>query len=119
MKAARSIVLPIVATVVSLSWVFALFVFTLSTSELHQLEHVAQGFEPNLPGATRLYQRIYGYVFVIPCAISAAGFTFLRSDEAEVTRLTWFICLSLLAVLLWGIFSFTAVHVGFMLKYYI
>lgn len=140
MKVPRAIALPIVLTVWTLTVITAAFCFSMSTSESSRLEYlresahklelpgITNGLTASeltslkegrstlslpLPSVTEFYFRWYGIGLLFPVPSLVAGYPLLRPSECSMTTLTWFVCLSVLAMVLWSLCSYLAVHIGY------
>ena len=112
MNVPRNIALPIVLTMCALTGITALFSFLISTSEVDKLRHVSQMNKDDLPSVTEFYSHIYGLAFVLPALSWPVGFVLLRQPHCELAPLTRFVCLCVLATVLWSLYSHIAVYVG-------
>ena len=136
MKVPRAIALPIVLTICALTLLTTTYCFLISHFDSQQLEHLSNSeSKPNtqgmtnpppakadlsairegnkaLPGITQLYFRWFRLGFLLPVITLIAGSRLLRSSECSVTALTWFACLSVLAMVLWSLCYLLAVHLG-------
>ena len=113
MNVPRNIALPIVLTMCALTAITACFSFVISAGEPHQLEHLRDLNKSDLPGLTEFYSHNYGLGFVLPALNWPVGLILLRQPDCGRALLTWCVCLSLLAIVLWSLYSYMAVHVGF------
>ena len=137
MKVPRAIALPIVLTVCALTLLTATVCTFITFFESRQLEHLSnpkhkhntpgmtnsplEGSNSDakserygtLPWITRLYFQWFRIGFLVPVSSLIGGYFLLRSSECSMAALTWFVCLSGLATILWPTFCFLAVHLGF------
>ena len=67
-----------------------------------------------MPSVTEFYYRWFAIGFVLPVFSAITGICLLRTPECPATALTWFVCLSLVSMLMWSAYTYIAVHVGFM-----
>ena len=132
----RNVACPIILTICILSFLTTAFCFLVSTDESLQLEHLrvkgpdfsspaltnvlteAEMSELKakplpLPSVTDFYFRWHGIAILLPLVCSILGGRLLRAPECQARMLAWFVCLSLILMLVWSAYTYLAVHVGF------
>lgn len=138
MKVPRAIALPIVLTVCTLTVLTAGFCFSVSDTESYRLEFLRDAAEKAntpgmtnvlaeseltaikedhltlpLPSVTEFYFNWFGIGLLLPIPSFIVGYLLLRPSVCSLTALTWFVCLSVLAMVLWSLYCYLAVHVGY------
>lgn len=119
MNVPRNISMPVVISVGVATGSVAMFSFFQSVSELHQLQHLSEANHGGLPNLTEFYSRVHGVVFLLPVLSLAAGIKLLLKRDCTTCALAWLSCLSLVALVLWSLFAYVSIHVGFMRHEYL
>lgn len=138
MKVPRAIALPIVLTICALTLLTAGFCFSVTDTESYRLEFLRNAAEKaNMPGmtnglteselaaikaghlplplpsVTEFYFNWFGIGLLLPIPSSIVGYLLLRRSECSLPALTWYVCLSVLAMVLWSLYCYVAVYVEY------
>ena len=113
MKVPRAIALPIVLTVGTLAGLTALPFWQWSMAELWALNLLAKSTRDVLPSLTEFYSKWFGAIFLLPIATWIVDSTLVRPIECKLTGLTWFVCLSVVAMVMVSLYCYYSIYVGF------